>query len=143
MKPNEKKNILYIDANNLYGNSMSQVLPCDKTEMWQGHSGLYMNKIKEILNTSDNIDIGHFIEVFLKYPDKIKEKTKNSPFRPENTYSSEGLFSKHENGIKPDNDIQKMLICDWRDEKNYLMLYRTLKFYVEYGMVVENFHEMI
>ena len=36
--------ILYIDANNLYGHSMSQPLPYQEVEMWYGHLDLYMHE---------------------------------------------------------------------------------------------------
>ena len=43
--------------------------------------------------------------------------------------------------IKPKNYTKsKNLICDWTDKKNYLVLYRTLKFYVRHGMVVGTIH---
>ena len=51
--------------------------------MWHGHSDLYMNKLDEILTTLDDSDIGYFVEVDLRYPYSIKEKTKNFPFAPE------------------------------------------------------------
>ena len=38
----------------------------------------------EILNTSDDSDIGYFLEVDLKYPNNINYKTKNFPFALEN-----------------------------------------------------------
>ena len=52
--------------------------------MWHGHPDLYMKCFREILSTQDDGGIGHFIEVDLRYPDNIQEKTKNFPFRPEN-----------------------------------------------------------
>ena len=54
VKSNENKKILYIDATNLYGLFMSQLLPYDEIEMWHGRSELYMNKLEEILSTPDN-----------------------------------------------------------------------------------------
>ena len=45
--------------------------------MWHGHPDLYINKLEKILYTPDGSDIGYFVEVDLKYPDNIKEKTKN------------------------------------------------------------------
>ena len=44
---------------------MSQALPYDEIEMWHGHLDLYMNKLREILNTPDDSDNGYFIEVDL------------------------------------------------------------------------------
>ena len=42
-----------------------------------------MEKLEETINTPDDSDIGHFVEVVLRYPDNIKEKAKNFPFCPE------------------------------------------------------------
>ena len=41
-------------------------------------------ELEDILNTPDDSNVGYFIEVDLKYPDIIKEKTKNFPFAPVN-----------------------------------------------------------
>ena len=84
VKSNETKKILHIDATNLYGHSMSQLLPFDEIEMWHGNPDTYWNWLDGILITPDNPDIGYFLEVDLKFPDNIKEKTKNFPFCPEN-----------------------------------------------------------
>ena len=43
VKSDENKKIIYADANNLYGHSMSQFLPYDEIELWHGHPDLYMN----------------------------------------------------------------------------------------------------
>ena len=63
---------------------MSEYLPFDETKMWHGHPDLYMNKLDEILNTPNDSDIGYFIEVDLKFPDNIKQKSIIFPFCPEN-----------------------------------------------------------
>ena len=51
---------------------MSEYIPYDEIEMWHGHPNLYMNELEEILNNSDDSDIGYLLEVDLKYPDNIK-----------------------------------------------------------------------
>ena len=75
-KSDEIKKILYADANNFKGHSMSQHLPDGGIEMWHGHPDLYRNKIEEISITLDDSDVANFIEVDLRYPDNIKERTK-------------------------------------------------------------------
>ena len=74
IQSDENKKIIYIDANNLYGHSMSQYLPYDEIKFDRDV------RLENILNTPDDSDIGYFIEVDLKYPydikDNIKEKTK-------------------------------------------------------------------
>ena len=74
----ENKKILYVDANNIYGHSMCQLLPYDEIKFDKNV------KLEDILNTPDDSDIGYFIEVDLKYSDNIKEKTKHFPFAPVN-----------------------------------------------------------
>ena len=144
VKSDENKKISYMDATNLYGHSISQFLPYDEIEMWHGHPDKYWNWLEEILNTSDDSDIGYFLEVDLKYPDNIKEKTKHFPFCPENKKINPNKYNDYMNKIKPKNYTKsKKLICDWTDKKNYLVHYRMLKFYIRHGMIVEKIHEII
>ena len=103
VKSDENKKILYADATNLYGHSMSQFLPYDEIEMWHGHPDLLTNGLEEILNTPDDNEIGYLLEVDLKYPDNIKEKTKNFPFCPENKKINPKKYNDYMNKIKPKN----------------------------------------
>ena len=57
---------------------MSEYLPYDEIKFDR------IVKIEKLFNTSDDSDIGYFIEVDLKYPDNMKFKTKKFPFVPEN-----------------------------------------------------------
>ena len=144
VKSDEDNNILYIDATNLYGHSMSQLLPYDEIEIWHGHPDKYSNWLDIILNTPDNSEIGYFLEVNLKYPDNIKQKTKYFPFCPENKKVNPKKFNKYMDKVKPETYTNsKKLICDWTDKKKYLIHYRMLKFYIRHGMIVEKIHEII
>ena len=144
VKSHENIKILYMDATNLYGHSMSQMLPYDEIEMWHGHPDKNWNWLEKTLYTPDDSDIGYFLEVDLKYPDNIKEKTKNFPFCPENKKIDPDKYNDYMKKIKPKNYTKsKKLICDWTDKKKYLIHYRMLKFYVRHGMVVEKIHEII
>ena len=78
VRSDESKKILYIDANNLYGHYMSELLPYDEIKFDKNV------ELEDVLNTPDDSDIGYFVEADLIYPDNIKEKTKNFPFAPEN-----------------------------------------------------------
>ena len=143
VKSDENKKILYMDATNLYGHSMSQMLRYDEIEMWYGHPDLYMNSLEENLNTPDDNEIGYFLEFDLKDPDNIKEKTKKFPFCPENKKINPDKYSNYMKKIKPKNYTKsKNLFCDWPDKKKYLIHYRMLKFYVRHGMIVEKIHEI-
>ena len=72
IQSDENKKILYLDANSLYGHSMSEPLPYDQIKFDNDVN------LEDILNTPDDSDIGYFIEADLKYPDNIKEKKKIS-----------------------------------------------------------------
>ena len=137
VQSDENKRILYVDANNLYGWAMSEPLPFDEVKFDTDV------KLEDILNTINDSDIGYFIEVDLKYPDNIK-KTENFPFAPENKKIIPDKFSDYMKTIKPNIYTQtKKLICDWSDNKNYLIHYRMLKFYVRHGMIVDKVHCVI
>ena len=100
VKSEKNEKILYIDANNLYGHSMSQPLPYDEIEFDKNV------KLEEILNTPNDSDIGCFIEGDLIYPDNIKKKTKNFPFAPENKKIIPDDFSDCMKTIKPNTYTQ-------------------------------------
>ena len=138
VKSDENKKILYVDANNLYGHTMSQTLPYDEYKVDNNV------KLEDILNTPDDSDIGYFVEADLIYSDKIKEKTKNFTFAPVKKKINPDNYNDYMKSIKPDIYIQnKKLICDWSDKKNYLIHYRMLKFYVRHGMIVDKVHDII
>ena len=53
-------------------------------------------------------------------------------------------FTDHMKEIIPNTYTQtRKLICDWSDEKNYLIHYRMLKFYVRHGMIVDKVDTVI
>ena len=129
---------MYIDAISLYGHSMGQPLPFDGIKFDRNF------KLEDILNTPDDSDIGYFVEVELKYPVDIKEKTKNLSFAPVNKKVNPNNFNIYMKEFKPDTYIQtKKLICDWSDKKNYLIHFRMLKFYVRHGIIVDKVHNII
>ena len=102
-----------------------------------------MDELEEILSTPDDNDICYFVEVDLKYPDNTKEKTKHFPFFPEIKKTNPEKYSEYLKKIKPKNYItSRKLTCDWADEKNYLIPYRMLKFYIRHGMVIDKVHEV-
>ena len=72
VKSDDNERILNIDANNLYGHSMSQPSHYDEIKFDKNV------KLGDIINTPDDSDIGYFLEVDLTYSGDIKEQTKIS-----------------------------------------------------------------
>ena len=64
-----------------------------------------MNKLQGIFNTTDDSNTGYFIEVDLRYPDIIKEKSKNFSLCPEkkNIHTDKYKDSEYMKQIKPKN----------------------------------------
>ena len=116
VKSVEYKKIIYMDATNLYRHSMIQPLPYDGIEMWHGHPDLYMNWLEETSNAPDNSDIGYFIEFDLKYPDNIKEKTKNFPFCPEDKNIPKDEKNDCMKKIKPKNFTKVKNVTDLKNK---------------------------
>ena len=68
VKSDDDKKILYIDANNLYGHSMSQLLNYDENKFDTNISS------EDILITPDDSEIGFSVELDLSHPDNIKKQ---------------------------------------------------------------------
>ena len=100
VKSDKDKNIVYVDATNLYGFVMSQSLPYDDIKFETENVFL-----EEILNTSDDNDIGYFLEVDLEHPHNIRQKTKHFPFAPENKLISKDDFGPYMKSIMPKNYV--------------------------------------
>ena len=107
IKSDKNKKVLYLDANYLYGHSMSEPLPYDEIKFDNNVN------LEDILNTPDDSDLGYFIEADSIYPDNIKEKTKNFPFAPVNKKINPDIYNDYMKEIKTDTFIQTIkLICD-------------------------------
>ena len=102
-----------------------------------------MNKLEEILNTSDDSDFGFLVEVDLRYPDNIKDKTENFPFCPEKRVIHKDKHNEYIEKKPKGYKKAKKFLGDWSDKKNYLFHYRMLKFFVRNDMLVDKNVEII
>ena len=85
--------------------------------MWHRHPDLYMKWLEEILITPDDSNIGYFVEVDLRYPNNIKQRTRNFPFCPENKVIHKIKYIESMKKMKPKNCAKaKKLIRDWTDK---------------------------
>jgi hypothetical protein len=123
---NENTQIIYIDANNLYGWALSQKLP-EKDFKW-----LTCDEIKNVdgILVSDS-DTGYVLEVDLAFPVDlaIHNKFNDLPLAPENR-------------IPPGGKVEKLL-CHFYDKKNYIIHYETLKLYKSLGIRITKVHRGI
>ena len=83
--------ITYLDANNVYGQAMSQCLP------YSGFKWLNQKEISDFcLNSvSENSSIGYILEVDLGYPSELHDLHNDYPLAPEKLEISQNMFLKY------------------------------------------------
>ena len=114
--------IQYLDANNLYGWAMSQKLPT------HGFKWIDINKYKVIkLLGKKDTNQGYIFEVDLDYSDTLWKSHNDYPLAPEK--------------VKVDK-IEK-LIRSFKPKTNYVLHYKSLKQYLQEGMILKKVHRGI
>ena len=116
----------YLDANNLYGWSMSQKLSVNDFE-WIETDDLSTFNENFIKNYDENSDTGYILEVDVEYPKELFNKHKDLPFLPERMKI---------------NKCNK-LVCILYDKENYVIHIRALKKALNHGLVLKNVHKVI
>ncbi|GFY02046.1 uncharacterized protein TNCV_5099071 [Trichonephila clavipes] len=72
----EIKYLMYLDANNLYGYAVNKYLPL-KDFVWSDNDLTE----QDILNLSDESDVGYILEVDLEYPSDLHDKHSDFPLK--------------------------------------------------------------
>ncbi|GFU50559.1 c2H2-type domain-containing protein [Trichonephila clavipes] len=110
----EIKYLMYLDANNLYGYAMSKYLPL-KDFVWSDNDLTE----QDILNLSDESDVGYILEVDLEYPSDLHDKHSDFPLAPENK--------------PPPNCKEPRLLTNLEPKTKYVLHYSNLKLYLKLG----------
>ncbi|GFT37739.1 uncharacterized protein NPIL_356571 [Nephila pilipes] len=110
----EIKYLMYLDANNLYGYAMSKYLPL-KDFVWSDNN----LTTQDILNLSDESDVGYILEVDLDYPPDLHDKHSDFPLAPENK--------------PPPNCKEPRLLTTLEPKTKYVLHYSNLKLYLKLG----------
>jgi hypothetical protein len=116
--------LLYIDANNLYGWALSQKLPMAEFE-W-----IYENLNSIVCNLPDgNSDIGYVLEVDMCIPNHLHNKFCDLPPAPRQE-------------LPPKSSVKKLLLT-LHPKTNYVIHYLLLKYYIELGVIVTHVHRAV
>jgi len=133
--------IIDLDANNLYGQSLSHMLPyqCFK---WVSPANL---NIEQILATSDDANIGYFAEVDLHVPEELHDFFNDLPLAPESLVVQEEWLSDYQKKLQGESKHTtcRKLVPNLYDKEKYIVHYRLLKFYVRLGLCVTKLHRAI
>ena len=124
-KNKSSKYLMYLDANNLYGDAMSKKLP---THGFKWLASGEMEKLfnNQIVQVWEGIPC--ILEVDLEYPEKLHDLHNDYPFCPEK--------------VKCDNGVEK-LIPNLRDKNKYVIHYKNLMQCLRAGMKLKKIHRGI
>ena len=115
---------IYLDANNLYGQAMSQKLHVDGFK-WVEKSLKFNEKF--IKSYNENSDQGYILEVDVQYPKKLFNLHKDLPF-----LSARKKIKKC-----------KKLICSIEDKQKYVVHIRALKQALNHELIFKKVHKLI
>ena len=130
------KFILYLDANNSYGYSMSKPLPY-KNFKWSDDLTLDPN----------NLQTGIY-EVYIEIPKELHDKFFDYPLCPEIKSINEDMLSEYQKYFNDKlsikyNSTDKKLILDLLPKKNYKVYYKNLEYYLKLGIKVTKVHRIL
>jgi hypothetical protein len=127
--------LLYIDANNLYGWSMSQPLPVGDFE-WE-EDPKYYKKIPT--------GRGCIIECDLEYTEECKRKTNKYPLAPDKVVTMKEELSQYQLKLLGEDKLGKVpkLQLNLKNKERYVLHYKVLKFYLSLGMKVTKVRRII
>lgn len=117
------KFITYVDANNLYGWSMTQHMPKGNFKWVENVDNNFD------FNVPDDSPIGFFLEVDLEYPQYLHDRHSDLPFCAENI-------------VPPGSKIKKLLTT-LDSKKKYILHYRNLKQALKNGLILTKIYRVI
>ena len=119
----EKSFIAYLDANNLYGHSMSRPLPYKNFKWIEPLSQEF------IMNYNENSDVGYTLEVDLEYPKELHDLHNDYPLAPER--------------FKPKGSDCEKLCGTFYDKIDYVIDIRNLQFYLQQGLILKKVSRVV
>ena len=130
--------LMYYDANNLYGWSMSQYLPTG------GFRWLTETEIEhlDIMSISETNDFGYILEVDLDYPNELHDDHNDYPLAPENLTITPEMYSPLQLEKFP-MEKQKKLTPNLYNKSNYVIHYRNLQQCINLKMQLKKVHRVL
>ena len=127
---------MYLDANNLYGHSMSKSIPY-KNFKWSDNLTLDLN----------NLQTGIY-EVEFEILKELHDKFVDYPLWPEIKNIPEDMLSEYQKYLNDKLNIKynekgKKLILDLLPKKNYKVYYKNLEYYIKLGLKVTKVHRIL
>ena len=134
--------IIYKDANNLYGEAMSQYVPVGDFK-WVNERDA---QTLDVITVADEAVIGYFLEVDLKYPEDLHDLHSDYPLAPEKMLISHDMLSPYQQDLKKELEYKptkaEKLVPNLWDKEKYVRHYRNLKQYLNQGTKLQKIHRV-
>ena len=126
--------LMYLDANGLYAWAMTQPLP-HKGFKWLEPKLFDLNMLGK--------GKGYILEIDCEFPDELHDKFNDYPLAPEQMIITREMLSPlQQSMVKASGKVQK-LVPNLRSKTKYVIHHRTLKKYMDLGMLVTKVHRVI
>ena len=136
-KPN--KFITYLDANNLYGFSMTYPLPTGEFKF------LTAPEIENFDVHAVPLDgnLGYILEVDLEYPAELHDSHNDYPLAPQPMIIPSDMLSPYAQSFDFRGQSSVKLVPNLHDKVKYVLHLRNLKLYIELGMRLKKIHRIL
>ena len=132
-------NLIYLDANNLYGWAMLQPLPT------HGFRFLQPDEIEALTVGELSVDAedGYIFEVDLSYPQHLHDAHDDYTLAPGSLKIGRDMYSPAQQAAFPQTAPQRKLTPNLRDKVRYVVHYGNLQLYLQLGLVVTRIHRVL
>ena len=139
------KYILYLDANNLYGYSMSQYLPYADFQWVENEEEL---DPKYLLSVPEDSDCGYIVEASFRYPTHLHDHHVDFPLAPRKEAIPYNRLSPFAQRVCDKHNLRRStntpkLMTTLDDKSHYILHYRNFQLYAQLGLVVTHVHRAI
>ena len=133
--------LMYLNANNLYGWSMSQPMPT---------GGFHWVEFTEkLVETPADATNGYILEVDLAYPPLLHASHKDYPLAPEKMVVTKDMMSPYQQKLIEDLELgftsfeTEKLVPNLQPKIRYVLHYRNLQLYLKLGMKLEKVYKVL
>ena len=148
----EKSYLLLLDANNLYGGSLSSPLPVGGFQWVNSVSNLCLEDDVDmwtnlILQMEDDGDKGYFFQVDLEYPQTLHDQHDDYPLCPVKMQIENHRLSEYQQSLSEQLNINlgggEKLCLTLEDKESYICHFTSLKLYLSLGMKLKKIHKIL
>ena len=112
-----RQDLIYLDANNLYGCAMSQFLPTHGFHLITDDEIVAL----ELEDLRDDSEDGYIYEVDLHYPTKLHNQHDDYPLTPESLVIDSTMYPPTKQSVFPESAPQRKLTPNLRDKTRYVV----------------------